>query len=70
MASALAISAQVSRRLGRETEVTEVVINDAEATEGQNEDAVGHDCISGTSSQYALNAPNGQCWGQWGNGVK
>ena len=50
MASALAMSAQVSWSLGRGSEVAEVVINDAGATEGQN-DVILRDCITDTSSQ-------------------
>lgn len=37
MPSAVAMSAQARWSLGRRTEVTEVVINDAGATEGQND---------------------------------
>ena len=40
MASALATSAQVSGRLGREAEVAEELINGAGTTEEQNEDAI------------------------------
>lgn len=58
MASALARSAQVSWRLGREAEVAEVLMNDAGATEEQDEDAILHDHITDTSSQCPFNAQN------------
>lgn len=45
MVSALAMLAQVSWRLGREPEATDMLINDAGPTEGRKEEVILHDCI-------------------------